>query len=102
MLTLALVLIGGALAQAPSLPAMSPAGTTAALPSAQQHWIARAVPLMRWPDGVGTVAMLEVGTQVNIVDRQDDMVRVRRDMDFGWVPVDAVVDAQPGDAPAQP
>lgn len=96
------LLSSAALAQAPTLPPQLAPVTTSGLTSAEitpTHWVARAVPLLRWPDGQGTVAMLEAGTEVTVILREEDQVRVRRELDFGWVPADAVVDQPPAAEP---
>ncbi|NOY25450.1 MAG: hypothetical protein GXP62_06210 [Oligoflexia bacterium] len=87
-----------ALAQAPVLPPQLAPITTSSLSAAVQtptHWLSRDVPLLRWPDGQGTVAMLDAGQPVTIILTDKDQVRIRHGLDYGWVPLDAVTDQSP-------
>lgn len=87
-----------ALAQAPQLPPQLAPVTTSGLTSTEKaptHWLSRAVPLLRWPDGQGTVAMLDAGQPVTIILTDKDQVRIRHGTNYGWVPLDAVTDQAP-------
>lgn len=98
LLPAALLLLGlgtsTALAQgAPSLPpTLIGAPSTATVP------LAADASLKRWPDGDAVVAELTAGTPVVVVLEDGDMVRVRHELEFGWVPKAALTAAEPADA----
>lgn len=95
---LSLLLLPLALAQAPAAPGpLAPPSlvpATAVAPSAT-HTLAREVELSRWPDQPSTVGSLPAGSPVNLVVLDGDKARIRHGVDYGWVPADALVPAEP-------
>jgi hypothetical protein len=66
--------------------------------AAEDAWMQRSMDALRWPDAEQVSTQLEEGAQVTVVYRAEGMVRVRSGADFGWVPEDALLDADPGPA----
>ncbi|RME20381.1 MAG: hypothetical protein D6798_20605 [Deltaproteobacteria bacterium] len=98
---LALVLtLGLALAQEPAEDSSAARPTLPAIELvAPSTTLTRDVPLMRWPDSDVEVTRLPAGTEVEVVYREGDRVRVRKDLDFGWVPADAIGTPTPAAPP---
>jgi hypothetical protein len=61
-------------------------------------WTTREVPLHRWNDGAVVVATLDPGARVEVLLADGAHTRVRRGIDFGWVPSDALTKEAPADA----
>lgn len=94
-----LSLLPTARAQAPTSALPAPPVIEEVIPTA---WITREVPLARWPDADAAVRTLAAGDEVEVVLREGERVRVRRELDFGWVPADAVADQPPAAADPAP
>ena len=98
LLTLGL-LLAPARAQAPALSLMPTAA-----PAADSVVLTQDATLKRWSQGEAVVAELTAGTPVVVILEDGDMVRVRKDLDFGWIPAAALAsadDAAPEDAAAE-
>lgn len=52
-------------------------------------------PALRWPGQELASFQVSVGDRLEVVLRQDDLIRVRRGTDFGWVSPSAVSDTPP-------
>lgn len=61
-------------------------------------WTTREVPLNRWNDGAIVVATLDPGTRVEVLVADGAQTRVRRGIDFGWLPSDALTKDAPANA----
>ncbi len=70
--------------------------------AAEPAWTTREVPLHRWDDGEITVATLEPSSRVEVLVTDGDKTRVRRGIDFGWIPSDALTRDEPADAAPEP
>jgi len=77
---------------------------------AEDAWATRDVELQRWPETVieapPITAEAAAGDKLEIVLEDGDIVRVKKDGDFGWVPADALSkdapeDEEATDAPAE-
>ena len=65
-----------------------------------EAWTTREVPLHRWNDGAIVVATLEPSARVEVLVADGTLTRVRRGVDFGWIPSDAITtEAPPNAAP---
>jgi hypothetical protein len=65
---------------------------------AEDAWVVNATELVRWPETVtpnAPVRSLEVNDKVEVVLRDGAQVRVRKGIDFGWVPATALTDKEP-------
>jgi len=67
---------------------------------AEDAWVQRDAEALRWPDAEQISLELELGDKVTVVYRADDMVRVRKGAEFGWLPADSLGDQDPTPAPA--
>jgi hypothetical protein len=68
--------------------------------SAEDAWTLRQVDGVRWPDSKTVTVKLDAGAKVSVLVREDGLVRVRQESEFGWVPADALTDKNP-DAKAE-
>ncbi|MBN1336474.1 MAG: hypothetical protein JXB39_10980 [Deltaproteobacteria bacterium] len=69
--------------------------------AAEDAWTTRAVDALRWPGQEVVSVRLEAGSRVVVVVRDDTMVRVRHEADYGWVPLDALSAEPPADLPPE-
>jgi hypothetical protein len=58
-------------------------------------WTTREVPLHRWNDGAIVVATLDANARVEVLLADGTQTRVRRGIDFGWIPSDALTREEP-------
>ena len=58
-------------------------------------WTTRQVPLHRWSDGAVVVATLDPKARVEVLLTDGNQTRIRRGVDFGWVPSDALTKEMP-------
>lgn len=65
---------------------------------AEDLWTTGEVVAKRWADGAQTTVTLAPETKVEVVLRDRDLVRVRYNQDFGWVPAALLTNV----APAKP
>ena len=65
------------------------------LAHAEDAWLARDAELLRWPDAKQISASFDEGTKVEVVVRDEALVRVRVGADFGWLPPDALLSEDP-------
>ena len=65
-------------------------------------WTTREVPLHRWNDAAVVVATLDPGARVEVLLADGAKTRIRRGIDFGWVPSDALTKDAPPNATAEP
>jgi hypothetical protein len=63
-----------------------------------QAWTTREVPLHRWNDGAIVVATLDPNARVEVLVADGTQTRIRRGVDFGWVPSDSLTKDRPADA----
>ncbi len=97
---LALMLfLGLSLAQEPAATPAVPAPPPQIEQVASTATLTRDVTLVRWPDGDAAVTSLPAGTEVEVVMQEGDKIRVRKDLDFGWVAADAVGTQAPAALP---
>ena len=75
-----------------------------ALPSlaaAEDAWLQTDIQALRWPDAQNISARLQEGDQVVVIYRTEDLVRIRKGSDFGWVPPSALSDQDPEAEPLE-
>lgn len=98
---MAILLLTAALSLLPGAWAQEPAPVAPTLPVIEQvtatWWITEATPLQRWPDGGPAVRTLAKGDEVEVIVREGDLVRVRKELDFGWVPSSALSEQPPAE-----
>jgi len=58
-------------------------------------WTTREVPLHRWNDGAVVVATLDPKARVEVLLTDGNQTRIRRGVDFGWIPSDALTTTAP-------
>jgi hypothetical protein len=58
-------------------------------------WTTRSVSLQRWADADIPVAEVDADARVEVLFVEGTKTRVRRGMDFGWVPSDALTTKEP-------
>jgi hypothetical protein len=63
-----------------------------------EAWTTREVPLHRWSDGAVVVTTLDPNARVEVLVADGTRTRVRRGVDFGWVPSDALTRNAPPNA----
>jgi len=61
-------------------------------------WTTREVPLHRWNDGAVVVGTVDANARVEVLVADGNQTRVRRGVDFGWVPSDSLTKDRPLDA----
>lgn len=68
-----------------------------------EAWLTREVPLHRWSDGAVVLRTLPEKARVEVLVADGNQTRVRRGVDYGWVPSDSLTKDAPagaiGDAP---
>ncbi len=94
-MTLLIVLSMVVLAQEPATADTRPAAPPVIEEIAPTAWLVEDSKLLRWPDAEAEVTSLPAGTEVEVILREGDKARVRKDLDFGWVPQSAVSDQPP-------
>ena len=67
-----------------------------------EAWTTREVPLHRWNDGAIVVRTLEAKVRVEVLVADGNQTRIRRGVDFGWVPSDSLTKDEPPGAIAEP
>ena len=65
-------------------------------------WTTREIPLHRWSDGAVVVRTLEAKVRVEVLVADGNQTRIRRGVDFGWVPSDALTKDEPPGAIDEP
>jgi hypothetical protein len=61
-------------------------------------WTTREVPLHRWVDADLTIATVDPGSRVEVLTTDGQQTRIRRGIDFGWIPSDALTQEAPAGA----
>ena len=62
---------------------------------AEDLWTTAEVTALRWQGGPQTTVTLAPGSQVQVVLRDKDQVRVRYQQEFGWLPSSALTNVAP-------
>ncbi|MDP6932684.1 MAG: hypothetical protein QGG40_07190 [Myxococcota bacterium] len=68
--------------------------------STESAWTVMSVELLRWPDSDQVVATVDLGTKVDVLVWDEQTVRVRSGVNFGWVARDQLTLDAP--EPAEP
>ena len=58
-------------------------------------WATEPLKPVRWPGSTVTVTDIELNERVEVVLVDGDLVRIRKNLDFGWVPASALTAADP-------
>ena len=67
-----------------------------------EAWTTREVPLHRWNDGAVVLRTLDAKVRVEVLVADGNQTRIRRGVDFGWIPSDALTTTAPPGAIAEP
>ena len=62
---------------------------------AEDAWLTQEVQALPWPDAEKVSVALEAGDKVVVIYRMEELVRVRKDDSYGWVPQAILSDQDP-------